>query len=348
MSTDPGPAPTDASFLNPTTGTILIGLMVTGCLFGVTSGQTAWYHLHYRQDRTFLRILVSIIYGLDTLSLLFYVWSMWQYLVDKELLVFDGKPLPWTSNAQLVCNAAAIATIQGFYTFRIWTLSKNKLLLSILAIFVAADFALGLLLFVKRQTESLEEFGALTAYDIALSATTTVTDVLLCGTLVTLLIKSRTGNAGSNRLIKKLLLYTIHTGAVTSLCSIMSLITVIVLPTTALYVMFYYIGSRMYTVSLLSTLNARQGLRTAAEHHYAPASLPRLTTVRSTRHSEDGRKRTVSEPHEIVVSIQRDTTVTFEEQDHKSREVYRKTSSYKARNPVTPVPLSDAISTTEN
>ena len=61
---------------------------------------------------------------------------------------------------------------------------------------------------------------------------------------------------------------------------------------------------------------------------------------------EDGRKRTVSEPHEIVVSIQRDTTVTFEEQDHKSREVYRKTSSYKARNPVTPVPLSDAISTT--
>ena len=61
---------------------------------------------------------------------------------------------------------------------------------------------------------------------------------------------------------------------------------------------------------------------------------------------EDGRKRTVSEPHEIVVSIQRDTTVTFEEQDHKSREVYRKTSSYQARNPVTPVPLSDAISTT--
>lgn len=79
-------------------------------------------------------------------------------------------------------------------------------------------------------------------------------------------------------------------------------VQVVVLPQTSLYVMFYYIGSRskrhhsfhfyalqkrclthwpsyhltVYTVSLLSTLNAREGLRAAADK-YGHASLPHIT-----------------------------------------------------------------------
>ncbi|KAI0714316.1 hypothetical protein C8T65DRAFT_644692 [Cerioporus squamosus] len=318
-----------SSFLDATIGMIMIGMTVTASLFGVTSGQAMWYFRHYPRDRTFLKAMVRVIWGLDMVSLAFYFASMWQYLVDKQLFSFDGKPLPWTSNAQIICNACSIAIIQSFYMFRIWTLSKHKLLASVLGTFVTADFALGILLFVKSiQTTDITQFSKLTAFDIAMSSCTAATDIMLCGTLVTLLARSRTGSTGSNRLINKLLFYTINTGLFTTICSVLSLITVIVLPDTSVYVMCYYIGSRMYSISLLSTLNAREGLRTAAEK-FGHNSLPHLSSSHLSRRSQEtSGKGTTSQP--LVVSIQRDTTVTFEE--HTAREsAYLKPSKYRLR-----------------
>ncbi|KAI0787784.1 hypothetical protein C8Q74DRAFT_1366604 [Fomes fomentarius] len=344
----PGPSPlTDASsaFLDMTIGVIMVGMIVTSSLYGGVIAQAIWYFRHYARDRTLIRWMVGVVCGLDTLSLAFYAASMWQDLVRKELLSSNSAAIPWTSNAQIVCNACAILLIQSFYMFRIWSLSKNNIVVAILMTFVAGDFAFGLLLFVKSiQTKSIEQFADLTPFDIALSSLTAVTDVVLSGTLVTLLARSRTGNTGSNRLINRLLLYTINTGLLTSFCSVVSLITVIVFPNTSVYVMFYYIGSRMYTVSLLSTLNARQGLRLAGSHWQQYGNLegpgvPHPTTSRSRpfRRSEDGegRKRSASTGtprREIVVSVHRDTTVTFEEEDVlQPRETFRNASRYKSR-----------------
>ena len=72
----------------------------------------------------------------------------------------------------------------------------------------------------------------------------------------------------------------------------------IILPTTAIYVMFYYIGTRctciptehefylglllmlvaVYSISLLATLNARESLRMQAER-IGHVSLPHLSSV---------------------------------------------------------------------
>ncbi|KAI0749419.1 hypothetical protein C8Q80DRAFT_1269302 [Daedaleopsis nitida] len=257
--------------------------------YGVTSAQAMWYFMHYPNDRRFLKYM-----------------------------------------AQVVCNAATIALIQSFYAFRVWTLSKNKLLVGTLSFFVLGDLSLGLLLFIKSvQAKSIDDLATLTAYDIAISSTTAATDVLLCSALVVLLASSRTANAGSNRMIRKLMFYTIETGCLTSICSILSLITVIVLPTTALYVMFYYIGSRMYSASLLTMLNAREGLRNTSERHYTMDSMPQITSGRRSGDGE-GRKGSASAPpREILVSIQRDTTVMFEEGDQKAKDVYHKAFRYK-------------------
>ncbi|RDX57396.1 hypothetical protein OH76DRAFT_36086 [Lentinus brumalis] len=325
-----------SSFLDETIGMIMIGMAVTASLFGVTSGQAMWYFRHYPQDRTFLRVMVRVIWCLDALSLGFYFASMWQYLVGKELFSFGGKPLPWTSNSQIMINACSITIIQSFYTFRIWTLSKHKILAGILGTFVLADLALGSLLYAKSiQTTDISQFSELTAFDIAMSSVTAATDLLLCGTLVTLLVRSRTGSTGSDRLINKLLLYTINTGLFTTICALLSLITVLALPNTSVYVMFYYIGSRMYSISLLSTLNAREGLRTAAEK-YGHNSLPHISSRSGSlsRRSQDTSrvKATTSGSQPLVVSIQRDTTVTFEEQTAREN-AYLKPSKYRLQCP---------------
>ncbi|KAI0741396.1 hypothetical protein C8Q80DRAFT_1273834 [Daedaleopsis nitida] len=330
-----------------TIGVILVGLMVTGALFGVTASQVVWYYRHYSRDRSFLKYMVAVVCGLDTLSLAFFVATEWQTLVIRDPATKTS--LPWTSSAQIICNAVSIAIIQSFYIFRIWTLSRSKILVGCLGTFVAADLALGFTLFAQAVNSSgLIAFTTLVSYDVALSAITTATDVFLSGSLVVLLTRSRTGISGSNRLINRLLLYTINTGLLTSMCSIMTLITVVIFPTDAIYVMFYYIGSRMYTISLLSTLNAREGLRSSAEQQYTFASVPRLTTrvtASGMSTDEDGQKHTAQE---ILVSIQRDTTVTFEEDVHAPKMPTRRSGSGRkaVKQMPTPVPASKTAAAT--
>ncbi|KAI0326623.1 hypothetical protein GY45DRAFT_73037 [Cubamyces sp. BRFM 1775] len=314
-----------AAFFDVTIGVTLIGLAVTGSLFGVSTAQACWYYKHYPRDRRFLKTLVGVIWAFDVFHLLLYGATMWTYLVRKEVQALGPTTLPWESSAQLLCNACAIVIIQSFYTYRIWTLSKNRTLTALLYTIVFSDFGLAFTLFLKSiMTVDVEDYIGLTSLDIALSSVTATTDVLLSTTLVILLAMSRTGSVGANRLINKLMLYTINTGSLTSICAICSLIAVIILPTTAIYVMFYYIGTRLYSISLLATLNARESLRMQAER-IGHVSLPRLSSV-SCKSSGKRLAAVVAPqapPHDIVVAIQHDTSSAFEE-EHGVKEMYRR------------------------
>ncbi|KAI0326636.1 hypothetical protein GY45DRAFT_1373820 [Cubamyces sp. BRFM 1775] len=258
MSTSTSPAMS----ADITIGVILIGLAVTSSLFGVSTSQAGWYCRHYPHDRILLRILVAMVWSMDACHLMLYSATMWWYLVDKKFAVYGQTALPWTANVQILCNACAVVVIQSFYVFRIVALGKSLVLGVVLALFVMADFGVAITLFTESlKTNSVADSIKLQAFDIALSTMTAITDVVLSATLVVLLIRSRTGSSRSNRLINKLLFYTINTGLLTSFCAVLSLIMVLVSPTTSIYVMFYYIGAHLYSVSLLATLNARAGLR---------------------------------------------------------------------------------------
>ncbi|KAI0671619.1 hypothetical protein C8Q78DRAFT_1078415 [Trametes maxima] len=307
-------------FFDVTIGITLVGLAVTGSLFGVSTAQAGWYYRHYPRDRRFLKMLVALIWSFDTLHLFLYGATMWVYLVRKEVSTAGVTVLPWESSAQLLCNACAIFTVQTFYSYRIWTLSQNRFLAIFLTMFIFADFGLAITLFVKSiMTTNVEDFIGLTHFDIALSSVTAATDVLLSGTLMILLANSRTGSVGANRLINKLLLYTITTGLPTSFCAIASLITVSLLPTTSIYVMFYYIGARLYSISFLATLNARQSLRIQAER-IGHISLPRLTSIRHDTSKQDTWNRS-PRPPEVVVTMQHGTGATLEG-EQVGKEVY--------------------------
>ncbi|KAH9850316.1 hypothetical protein C2E23DRAFT_836048 [Lenzites betulinus] len=160
-----------------------------------------------------------------------------------------------------------------------------------MAFFIFGTFVCGaLLFFVSIFTDIVAHYVELVRYDIALSAMCSSTDVLLCGSLVVLLAKSRTGTRAANRLLNKLMLYTIHTGLMTSVNAILSMILVLTLPRSSIFVMFYYIGARFYSVSLLGTLNARASLRAQAEN-MGQLSLPNIQITAPTTP-----KRTFSDP----------------------------------------------------
>ncbi|KAI0714345.1 hypothetical protein C8T65DRAFT_607350 [Cerioporus squamosus] len=282
--------------LDLTVGTILVGLAVTGCLFGITTAQTAWYFEHYPHDRRLLKSLVVAVWILDATHLGLYGATMYIYLVDKRSQDFSAEPLPWTANVRVPSLSSSRSTLLGS------GLSKQRLLLVVMGTFIAATWVFSVVLFIRTiLTQSVAEFVKLVPYDIGMSAMGASTDVLLCGALVILLLTSRTGTQGADRLINKLMLYAVNSGVLTSVFGILALMMVALMPTSSLFVLFYYIGSRLYSVSLLSTLNARLGLRMEAERMGA-RSLPEIEITRVPTRKPSVHASTPRRP-DIVVSV---------------------------------------------
>ncbi|KAF8829815.1 hypothetical protein HHX47_DHR2000240 [Lentinula edodes] len=69
------------------------------------------------------------------------------------------------------------------------------------------------------------------------------------------------GVIGSDSIINKLIIFSINTGALTSLCAIASMLSILLAPATFIYISFFFCMGRLYANSLLATLNIRTLIR---------------------------------------------------------------------------------------
>lgn len=92
----------------------------------------------------------------------------------------------------------------------------------------------------------------------AVNAMGAASDLAIALTLVALLHRARTGFRRSETIINRLILFSINTGLLTSMCAVLSLVTITVFPSTFIYMTFFVCVSRLYTNTLYATLNARR------------------------------------------------------------------------------------------
>ncbi|KAG9311195.1 hypothetical protein JVU11DRAFT_8270 [Chiua virens] len=83
-------------------------------------------------------------------------------------------------------------------------------------------------------------------------------DSLIAVMLCYYLHKQRSGMARTDRVIKTLVVYTINTGALTSLFAILVIITFLTLKGTMDFTAFVQVQSKLYAISLFASLNARK------------------------------------------------------------------------------------------
>ncbi|KAH9835130.1 uncharacterized protein C8Q71DRAFT_764232 [Rhodofomes roseus] len=86
-------------------------------------------------------------------------------------------------------------------------------------------------------------------------------DIFIAASLCYLLSRCRTGFCKTDSLISWLMFYTINTGLVTSMCSLVAVIMLAVFPRTFLTVAFQFVQVKLYINSYLAMLNARSSLR---------------------------------------------------------------------------------------
>ncbi|KAJ3856546.1 hypothetical protein EV368DRAFT_78635 [Lentinula lateritia] len=225
--------------LDNTMGAMLVGIIVSAVLYGISLVQTLFYFNRYRDDAWYLKSLVAITVLFDT--------------------------------AEAVPTGFTGALVQTFYTVRVWRLSKkNHVLAVVIMLIVLAQTACGTAwVIISLQLSTFQQLLGISDLTISINALSTAADVIIAASLCFLLAKSRTGFKHSDTMINKLILFGVNTGLATSVCAIASLLSLIASPKTLLYAPFYFCIGRLYSNSLLATLNARNQIRNGsndAEH----------------------------------------------------------------------------------
>ncbi|KAF7432827.1 hypothetical protein PC9H_004770 [Pleurotus ostreatus] len=237
--------------IDNTMGAALIGSVCAAVLYGVSCIQTWYYYDRYPTDAWYIKYLVASVWVFDTIHQVLISHTVYHYLVSNYTNPAMLANIIWLS---LIC-----LLVQGFLTMRVWRMSnKNKILTFIVLCLVIAEFGM-------MQLQTWLELSQLKGLSMAVNVLAAAGDALIAASLVFLLRRSRTGFKKSDTMISRLIVFTVNTGLFTSICAVMSLVSIIVWGNTLIYVAFYFSLGRLYSNSLLATLNARQEIRNLAD-----------------------------------------------------------------------------------
>jgi len=310
--------------LDNTFGALFIGVVVAGCLWGVTCSQTFMYYRNYTEDPLHLKVLVAAVWALDTAHQALITHTAYTYLVTH----FSQIPFLFELVNSLVIevffNGFVTLLVQSFFARRVWVLSKkNWILTGLVASLILAEFVIVMIYAIKGvKFTKLIDLGNLKALSISVNALAAAGDVLIAIILCWMLQTSRTGFKTSDTMITKLIAFTINTGALTSVCAIASLITITALPAAFVYILFYFAIGRLYCNSLLATLNARKAIRSASgieEFSMSATTANRLPVQTNKSFGNMGRQPTTMS---IKVDTSREVDYDYEPESTISESKY--------------------------
>lgn len=262
-------APSAVLSIHDTFGAGLIGALVNAIMYGLTTLQTYLFYLYYPKDSKDNKILVGVIWSLDTVHTILVSICIYYYLVSNYNNPAGLKSGHWTLFISILINVLISCIVQSFFTYRIFQLSANRArwwLGSIIGIFVFAHFVFGVetvaFCFIKKDFARLTEFALFAATPFAITAV--LSDILIAGSLCILLHGSRTGFKRTNALVTTLIIYAINRCLLTCAVAIVEVIIFSLRPHALWYLAIDFVVGKLYANSLLATLNSRQALQTRA------------------------------------------------------------------------------------
>ncbi|THV04281.1 hypothetical protein K435DRAFT_774523 [Dendrothele bispora CBS 962.96] len=262
-------AVTSPPALDNTLGALLIGVL----LWGISTMQTyEYYSTHYMDPRWIQVMVPDFVHSvLDTLHEVMLCHFIYSYTVSRfGDYVFLGQ-VEWF--AMVLFSFLVGFIVQSFLTYRVWILSKrNVLITGFIYMLVLGELVVSIVIFLiscffhrwSRGTYAriALELNVLSRLINAFGA---AGDVAITVALIWLLGKSKSGIQRTDAIVTKLITFCLTTGLATSVDAILSLISISVWPTTFIYITFYCVVARLYSNSLMATLNARQKLRSVQD-----------------------------------------------------------------------------------
>jgi hypothetical protein len=261
-----------------TMGATLIGLFLSTVFYGVTLLQTYQYYNKYGgEDSRYLLILVGVLTALDSFAVISNMQSCYFYLIHNFANPLAILRIDWSLTFSVISTACVAFLVQCFYAYRVWILSSRSLLAPIvIVIFGLASFVLAVVyMSLMFHNGSLLYIPTITWISSSSLGCSLGADILIASTMVLYLSRGRQqGFDKTDHVLRKLMIYTINTGLITTVCTTITLVLGEVLSSTFYNTIFYYPLSKCYVNSMLAFLNARESLRTQAGASFNLRSLP--------------------------------------------------------------------------
>ncbi|KAJ7187272.1 hypothetical protein C8R46DRAFT_1207231 [Mycena filopes] len=259
------------------TGPLVLGYMLSYLFYGILIVQVYMYCELFPRERRAIKAVVFVMFTLETIFTFFTAIAAWnQYgpgWGDIDSILF----IDWSWDPLPALNGTLAAIAQGFYIWRIWTLTKS-IWMPIVIGFMAMSFYYGIATAVAGG--SVEVLFSLSVEITLWLVGSAVADFLITVSLVWIFLsrkKTATEFERTSGVISKLIRFSVETGSVTSLVAI----TELVLWLTSghkwnIHFIFFLLLGKLYSNMLVATLNSRTrvftGDRLASTGGGAPAA----------------------------------------------------------------------------
>ncbi|KAJ7624480.1 hypothetical protein FB45DRAFT_83459 [Roridomyces roridus] len=247
-----------------TFGALLLGALFASVLSGISDLQAMFYFKAYREDPLRLKLMVAVVWILDTIHTGL-IWSaVWFYLIGSYGQFLSVDEVPWQIPMIVILTPTIGVFKDCFFAYRIFILSgRNRvitapiILLVCLRVAVATTAAARLFKFGRYSLLQLHG-GWLITFTLIVSA---VLDALSSGLLVFFLLRHRVEHGRLKHVLDKLMLYGVESGTLTFFGSISVMLCWILLSHTLIFVGLYFCMAKFYTNVLLAALNSRNHIR---------------------------------------------------------------------------------------
>ncbi|KAI0065683.1 hypothetical protein BV25DRAFT_1821343 [Artomyces pyxidatus] len=249
------------------TAPILLGTLFNWCLFGVLVVQVYVYSYYFPDDRRVIKGLVYTVLLFESLQTAFTGADIYYWFAEGFGDLFRLQD-PYISPFDIPFMSALIAfIIQTFFCYRIWVLKKSLWWLCFIIIAVSLTQCVGGVAGGIRG----HIYGRFSAAHRSIVLVylwligDAVAEFMIAVTMTYLLARSRRNEHRlSNHILSRLMRQTVETNVVSASIAILSLVMFVSAPNNGYYYCPTAVIGKIYSNTLLVTLNNRISLRDAA------------------------------------------------------------------------------------
>ncbi|KAH9850846.1 hypothetical protein C2E23DRAFT_886902 [Lenzites betulinus] len=258
------PASLGLPSLDSTIGAVYIGLICGIMLYGLTLYQTYKYYTLYPSDRLGLKCYITLVLCFETFHSLLWTIAGYHYLISEAFDIVGLLDAHWSVRLTVLITGFTVFTSQCFYAHRVYYIGPQYRWLAIPAVLsmitgISFAIAAGVEAF-QPATRYITDFKRFSWLVSAAYGFSVASDIILTSALVFVLRRIRTGSRRSNTVLGILITYTINTGLLTSIISVLAFIFALILPGNLIYAGVSIVSAKLYANSLLAVVNSRKSV----------------------------------------------------------------------------------------
>jgi len=246
----------------PTLGILWIGTVITAALYGTGSSQVFVFFQSFPHERPIVKCTVISVWVMDTLHTIFVGHVAYTSMVSHFADAPAVATVSWSMWASLLSGSTVDTIVRLFFVFRLWRLSRRNVALSlsmviITSLILLSSIVLSILGFMKvHTTTAMQRYSWAIYLELSFVCLGDIWLALWLNYYVTNTRKI-TRARESTSIFNTLLVYTVNTGSLNSILSVLCLITYAKLRTTYADFALLFLLTPLYVNAMLSTLNVR-------------------------------------------------------------------------------------------